>query len=232
MIRHAAPGLLGDANMRINGLRADGSDFPLEATLSATSVAGLTVVVMRDVALQRETEEKMSRLAQYDSLTGLPNRALFMDRLAMSLVRARRNGQTLALLFVDLDGFKGINDSHGHREGDAVLVETARRLSAAVRRSDTVARLAGDEFTIILENLISSEADAEAITAKIVGTMREPFMLAGSTQVRVSASIGLVVHAASDGDLDVSELLKRADDAMYDVKRDGKDGYRLFVAAT
>lgn len=228
----AAPDLLDTPNIQVRGMKADGSQFPLEFTISAASVAGqpLFVGVMRDITARRETEEKMSRLAQYDSLTGLPNRALFMDRLGTALHRAKRSQRILALMFVDLDGFKEINDTFGHREGDGVLVEAATRLSSAVRKSDTVARLAGDEFTIILENLGNSEADAQAITAKVVEVMRAPFIVAGQA-ANITASIGLVVHAPHRDDADVAELLSRADDAMYEAKRSGKNAYRMFAAA-
>ena len=111
-----------------------------------------------------------------------------------------------------------------------MLVEAATRLSSAVRKSDTVARLAGDEFTIILENLGNSEADAEAITAQVVEVMRAPFMVAGQA-AKITASIGLVVHAPHQNHADVAELLSRADDAMYEAKRSGKNAFRVFAPA-
>ncbi|MFL6696081.1 MAG: diguanylate cyclase domain-containing protein, partial [Vitreoscilla sp.] len=219
---HAAS-VIGTPNVQIDGLRKDGDVFPLELTLDAVRLDGprLVVGVMRDITVRREMEERLARLAQYDGLTGLPNRMLFMDRLATAIERAARSHKPLALMFIDLDGFKAINDTLGHGAGDQVLVQTALRLTSAVRRSDTVARLAGDEFTVILENL-ADPADADLVVEKILAAMRAPFATRDA-QSRVTASVGLVLHhSARDGN-DVAELLHRADEAMYAAKRSGKD---------
>ncbi|RZA17363.1 MAG: GGDEF domain-containing protein, partial [Lysobacteraceae bacterium] len=171
-----------------------------------------------------------SRLAQYDTLTGLPNRSLFMDRLATAGLRAGRARRALAVLFLDLDGFKAINDDFGHKEGDAVLVETAYRLSQAVRKSDTVARLGGDEFTIVLEQLSEPLADVQSVAEKIIQAMRAPFMVQGQAR-HVTVSVGAAVRLDDQPTLTTTALLNRADAAMYEAKRAGKNAFRISVIA-
>ena len=227
--RHPERALLLPA-FEVEGLRHDGARFPLECTISPVMLHGqtLSVVMLRDSSIRKELEVRLSHLAQYDQLTGLPNRALFMDRFATAALRAGRARRAMAVLFLDLDGFKAINDGFGHAEGDAVLVQTARRLNLAVRKSDTVARLGGDEFTIILEQLSQPEADVLAVADKIVQLMREPFVVQGRP-CRVTVSIGAALHLGGDQLPDTATLLSRADDAMYEAKRAGKDAYRLSV---
>jgi diguanylate cyclase (GGDEF)-like protein len=167
-------------------------------------------------------------MAEFDSLTGLPNRALFMDRLSTALIRAARSKRAVAVMFIDLDGFKAVNDTHGHAAGDELLKEVARRLEAAVRKSDTVARLAGDEFTVILEELINPAVDAQRLATKLVETLRRP-VVSGDIALRVTASIGLVVHDPElKPDIDAAQLLREADGAMYAAKRAGKDAVVRF----
>jgi len=156
-------------------------------------------------------EGRLRRLAEFDTLTGLPNRALFTDRLRQGMARAARS-KPMALLFLDVDRFKSINDTFGHEAGDKLLKVFAGRMQGAVRQSDTVARLAGDEFTIILEQL-GSVADARAIAAKLVESLRQPVALAGR-MVEVTASIGVAMCAP--GDSDDAALLRRADEALYE----------------
>ncbi len=213
----------GMPNVQIRGVRRDGEVFPLELTINAVPLDGppLVVGVMRDITVRREMEDRLERQAQYDALTGLPNRMLFMDRLATAIGRAARSHRPFAVMFIDLDGFKAINDTLGHGAGDEVLVQTARRLTSAVRSSDTVARLAGDEFTVILENL-ADPADAAWLAEKILQAMRAPFTL-GAAQSGVTASVGLVLHDSAVDSDDVAELLRKADDAMYAAKRSGKN---------
>jgi len=174
-----------------------------------------------DVTARKAEEQRLRQRAELDALTGLPNRGLFNDRLERAIERARRSGKTMALLFLDIDHFKGVNDSRGHGAGDALLRIVAERLLAAVRGVDTVARLAGDEFTVILEDL-GEPADAEIVAMKLVEALRPPVRI-GDDLVRVSTSVGLAVLA--DTDADAAALLARADEALYEAKRAGRDRY-------
>jgi diguanylate cyclase (GGDEF)-like protein/PAS domain S-box-containing protein len=175
-----------------------------------------------DIARRKAAEDEMRQRAELDSLTGLPNRALFNDRLAGAVERSARSGHSLALLFLDIDHFKLINDSRGHEAGDELLKIAAERLRATVRGVDTVARLAGDEFTVVLEGL-DERADAERVAAKLVEALRPPMQL-GASPVQVSVSIGVAWLEA--GERDPAALLRRADQALYAAKRAGRDRYR------
>ena len=174
---------------------------------------------------RREAEDKLREMANYDRLTGLPNRSLFMDRLAQSLAKSRRAHQRVALLFIDLDRFKSINDSLGHHAGDLVLRAIGKRLLACVRASDTVARLGGDEFTVLLENC----QDAEFVTTaceRILKAAVEPISL-GQTDVNLTCSIGISLFPNDGGDGD--QLLQNADSAMYKAKERGRNNYQFFT---
>ncbi|MES2743253.1 MAG: diguanylate cyclase [Pseudomonadota bacterium] len=227
--------LLGAPNLDIEGRRQDGDLFALELSINPVPVQGrkLFIAIMRDITVRKEMEERLSRLAQFDTLTGLPNRALFMDRLSNALARMRRARGTLTLMFLDLDGFKAINDTFGHQGGDLLLTQVAARLQAAVRKSDTVARLAGDEFTIILESMADPERDGVAVAQKLLASLQQPFLI-DAREAQVTASIGLIVHRVEQGDISVAEILRRADEQMYAVKRAGKNaiGSNLTGAAT
>jgi len=174
---------------------------------------------------RREAEEKLREMANYDRLTGLPNRSLFMDRLSQGLAKARRARQRVALLFIDVDRFKSINDSLGHHSGDTVLRSIGKRLLGCVRASDTVARLGGDEFTVVLENC----QDAEFITMiceRILAAVVEPISL-GQTEVNLTCSIGISLFPNDGADGDV--LLQNADSAMYKAKDRGRNNYQFFT---
>jgi diguanylate cyclase (GGDEF)-like protein len=162
---------------------------------------------------------RMQQFALYDALTGLPNRPLLHDRLASALARSRRERGLLAVLYIDLDDFKQINDLHGHEAGDTVLREVARRLAATVRASDTVARLGGDEFVVLLEGIHAAD-DALLVAGKLGAALREP-MRVGPTATAIRASVGIAIHPG-DGD-DRLALLHQADAAMYRAKRAGGD---------
>jgi diguanylate cyclase (GGDEF)-like protein/PAS domain S-box-containing protein len=220
------PAVIGRPNVELPGLRKDGSRFTLELTVSEVrfSTRRMFVGIVRDISERKRVEAKLIQLAQYDALTGLPNRALFMDRLAGATLRAKRSKSALAVLFLDLDGFKKVNDTLGHHSGDALLKAFGERLSLAVRKSDTVARLAGDEFTIILEELHDAQADPRAVADKIIAAMHHPFELPDGS-VSVTTSIGMAIHAGPGADVD--ELLRRADDAMYRAKFSGKNRWSL-----
>jgi diguanylate cyclase (GGDEF)-like protein len=177
-------------------------------------------------ALARRKQEELYFLAHYDALTHIPNRMLFTDRLGQACREAQRSGREVALLFVDVDRFKQVNDSLGHAFGDELLCAIARRLQACARESDTVARLGGDEFAILMDDVRGRE-DPEALALRLVETMREPVCIL-DREVRVSLSIG-IAHYPSD-DRDAEALLSKADAAMYEVKTSGRNGYRHFEA--
>ena len=167
----------------------------------------------------------MLHLAHHDALTDLPNRALLNERLRQALAQVRRDRTKLAILFVDLDRLKPVNDTLGHDVGDLLLMEVASRLrSVMTRRVDTVARLGGDEFVILLPR-INKEHDAEAAAERVLFTLRQPFKVDQHT-IRISASIG-VAFSPQHG-LEAEALLKNADAAMYCAKRAGSDGFRVF----
>jgi diguanylate cyclase (GGDEF)-like protein/PAS domain S-box-containing protein len=181
------------------------------------------VAVFSDITHRKEDEERVWRQANYDSLTGLPNRSLFNDRLSQALRMGKRDEKKVALLFVDLDGFKQVNDTLGHAAGDVLLQQAGVRLMECMRASDTVARLAGDEFTAIVYDARDREASA-VVAAKIVESMAKPFYLEeGAAQVY--ASVGVALYPA-DGE-DETTLVAAADQAMYAVKRHGKNGWRF-----
>lgn len=168
-------------------------------------------------------QERLWHQAHHDPLSGLPNRSLFQDHLRQALERARRSGRLAALMLCDLNDFKQINDRHGHGAGDAVIIATAGRLCAAVRGSDLVARLAGDEFTVLLEDL-DREQDALDIARKILARVSEPIPVDGA-ELRVGISIGIALFPAHGGDGE--SLLRQADAAMYAAKQDHAGDIRL-----
>jgi len=171
-------------------------------------------------------EDQLRHMAEFDALTDLPNRATFTRHLQQALERAQRNGP-LALLFLDIDRFKEINDTLGHEAGDVLLKEFARRMRANVRQSDMVARLAGDEFTIVLER-VRDAADAASVAQKVVAALREPLHVRGRV-VTVTCSVGTALPSAGD---DAQALLRRADAALYEAKRRGRDGYVVAEASS
>jgi len=180
--------------------------------------------LLREIEERRRAEEKLHHQAQYDSLTGLPNRVLALDRLTQAMAAGHRGETLVVLIFLDLDDFKKVNDTLGHPVGDALLVQAARRLRQAVRAEDTVARLGGDEFLVILGGLKAAE-DAEAIADKIVRAFAPSFDI-GESELVVTPSMGLAVYPG-DGE-DPSMLLRNADLAMYDAKEAGRNTYRYF----
>jgi diguanylate cyclase (GGDEF)-like protein/PAS domain S-box-containing protein len=208
-----------------NGLRTDGSTFPQEISLTAIEGGGM-VCVVRDITERTYAEEQIKHLAYHDALTGLPNRLLFKDRLTVALSHAQREQTRLAVLFLDLDRFKVINDSLGHNIGDQLLQAVAARVQSCVRDSDTVARLGGDEFTLLLENLNSSDS-AGPIANKILEAVRYPFHIEGR-EFYITTSIGISLFP-EDG-TDAETLIKNADTAMYQAKEQGRDNYQLFNA--
>jgi diguanylate cyclase (GGDEF)-like protein len=185
----------------------------------------LAVNISKIAIERRQTEERLAYLAHYDTLTGLPARALFRDRLAHAMAKAERNGKMMALMFLDLDRFKVINDTLGHGIGDALLKNVAQRLTECVRDEDTVARLGGDEFTVILEQ-IGNVTDASIVAKKIIDSIALPMFL-NSHEVFVTASIGIAVYPLDNVEID--ELIKNADSAMYRAKEDGKNSFEFYT---
>lgn len=185
------------------------------------------LAVFHDITQRKEAEELLRYKAHHDALTDLPNRALFNDRLHSAYNQAKRYRRSFALLLVDLDHFKEVNDTLGHAAGDQLLVEAARRLVSCVRESDTVARLGGDEFAIILSEM-SVESEAEHIAQRAVRLLAEPYYLdAGTTHV--SGCIGIALYPQHGVDCD--QLLRNADIALYAAKEGGRDTYRIYAAA-
>lgn len=181
------------------------------------------IAIFSDITHRKEDEERVWRQANYDALTGLPNRALFLDRLNQSVRQSRREDKKFALMFLDLDGFKQVNDTLGHAAGDILLQQTAVRLTECMRASDTVARLAGDEFTCILGGVRNRE-DVAMVAAKILERLSQPFDLNGhAASVRASIGIAVFPDHAADG----AVLLQQADEAMYSVKKRGKNNFEF-----
>jgi diguanylate cyclase (GGDEF)-like protein/PAS domain S-box-containing protein len=180
--------------------------------------------ISTDITERKDIEEHMQHMAQYDALTHLPNRALFDDRLRQALAAAQRNGNRLALMFIDLDKFKPVNDTYGHGVGDLLLKEVALRIQDCLRESDTAARIGGDEFVILLPS-IEAEGDAGIVGEKILYALNQPFGLAGHT-LKISASIGVAVFPDHGGDEKM--LVKSADTAMYHAKKNGRDNVKLY----
>jgi len=176
---------------------------------------------IQDITERERSRAQLQQLAHFDALTGLPNRVLLFDRLEQAMRRARRSRHTLAVMFVDIDHFKDINDTRGHAAGDHTLREVARRLQSCVRSSDTVARLGGDEFTIILDE-IGSAADAQRIGRKLLAVM-QPAIQLGTDPVAVTLSIGAAV--LKGGQIEVDLLMTAADAALYEVKKNGRNNF-------
>ena len=211
-------------------IRADGGERYVEAIITDLrdneSVGGY-VVNVRDITERREAEEQLAHQALHDPLTGLPNRTLILDRAQQMLVRARREHQPIAALFIDLDNFKDINDTMGHEAGDRVLQAVASRLAGILRASDTVGRLGGDEFVVLAEG-VSLAAGPELVAERIQDVLHEPFRIPGyeSTVLHVAASIGIASGARGSA----AELLRSADIALYRAKADGKNCTASFAA--
>jgi diguanylate cyclase (GGDEF)-like protein/PAS domain S-box-containing protein len=182
------------------------------------------VFVAHDITKRKQTEQRLEQLALYDALTGLPNRTLFYERMGQLLALAKRNRGIVAILYMDLDRFKAINDTLGHEVGDALLSRVSQRMKASFRSSDTIARMGGDEF-IGLCGFITSSSDAAIVAEKIMQILSKPFFLKGN-ECTIGVSIGISLYP-QDGE-DVESLVSKADAAMYRVKEIGKGGYQYF----
>ena len=211
----------------VGGIRRDGSIFPMEIRVSEFYVGGHRrfIGTLRDITERKATEAKIIHLAHFDALTNLPNRRLVQDRIQQALVGAQRSGSEFAVLFIDLDKFKNINDTLGHDVGDKLLEVVARRLIESLRAQDTVGRQGGDEFIVLLASL-STAGDAARVAQKILDALAVPFEINGQS-LHSGASIGIATYPR-DG-LDVETLLKNSDTAMYSAKEAGRNNYQFFA---
>ena len=216
------------AGLSLTALRRNGESLPVLLSIGAFRHGDDTLytAMVQDISERVMFEEKLARLAYYDPLTGLPNRRLFHDRLGEALKRADRNERLAGLLFIDLDRFKNINDTLGHLVGDLLLQAAAQRLQEAVRQGDTVARMGGDEFTIVLDDMRHVDAATE-VAQKIIHQFAAPFRL-GEHEVFVSPSIGITVYPFDDSDID--NMIRNADAAMYEAKAAGRNTFALYTA--
>ena len=185
------------------------------------------VAVVRDITGRKAAEQRIAHMAQHDTLTGLPNRALLGDRVRLAIAQARRQGGRLALMYIDLDHLKPVNDSLGHHVGDQLLRAVAKRMQDSVRASDTVARVGGDEFVVLLPT-IGGEQDALPVAEKVRQALGQPFTLPSGDVVQVSASAGIALFP--DHGSDEFQLARAADTAMYRAKALGRDRVEFFRA--
>ncbi|MDQ1493149.1 MAG: hypothetical protein QOJ23_5663, partial [Actinomycetota bacterium] len=223
---HASPDATptGEA-IDLIAVRADGSEFPVEVTLGPVQTADgvLVCAAVRDVTERKLAEKALAHQALHDALTGLPNRVLLVDRLEQALVRATRTGGRVAVLFLDIDRFKLINDSRGHAAGDELILAVAERLRATIRPADTVARFGGDEFVVVCQD-IATLNEAIAVADRIATAMREPFRVTGD-EMFLTVSAGIAI---SGPDPSSEALLRNADAAMYRAKEQGRARCEFF----
>jgi diguanylate cyclase (GGDEF)-like protein/PAS domain S-box-containing protein len=212
-------------------MRKDGMIFSAEIVTSPIrSPDGTTtgyICIIRDITERKRAEEELAYMATHDSLTGLPNRTLFTDRLTMALVQARRSQKKLAVMLLDLDYFKNVNDTLGHGVGDQLLSAVGHRLQGLLRRGDTVARIGGDEFLLLLPEMLQVEY-ATTLAQKVLQAFREPFACDGH-ELHITTSIGIAIFPDDDGDADT--LIKNADIAMYRAKNKGRDSFQRYTPA-
>jgi diguanylate cyclase (GGDEF)-like protein/PAS domain S-box-containing protein len=212
--------------VEMTGLRNDGSELPVELSLSEWEVNGdrFFTGIVRDITARKAMEARMAYQANHDPLTNLPNRVVFQDRLTQALARCARSGKAVAVLFLDLDKFKLINDSLGHAAGDELLMSVAERIQQIMRSSDTAARFGGDEFTAVVED-VEDEAGARVVADRILAQFRRPFTLANrEVFVNVSIGIALSMHWTDDP----VDLMRKADAALYAAKRRGRGRCEAF----
>ncbi len=229
MLRYLRTGVavVLDQRIELPAQRRDGSSIPVEVRIRSLEIDGqiLFNAFLHDISERKAAEAEREQEARHDPVTGLPNRRALMELLPQAMARTRRSGTALAVIFLDLDGFKQVNDNHGHDAGDALLHDIAQRLRRGVRECDTVVRLAGDEFVIVLEGLGAAGDEALPLAQKLLGLIAPPVRL-GAAAVHVSASIGVALHLPAAASV-AADLMKRADAAMYEAKRAGKAQVRV-----
>ncbi len=212
--------------------RKNGEIYPERLIISSVKNAlGETirfVALFSDISDLKNQQRQLEHMAHHDALTGLPNRSLLNDRLNMAIALARRSGHRLAVCFMDLDGFKPINDTYGHDAGDLLLIEVARRLLSVSRSADTVARLGGDEFILLFCN-ISDETECRQLLQRILETLTQPFSIKGN-EIHISASMGVVIYPDTAPEADGDTLLRFSDQAMYVAKQSGRQRFHFFEA--
>ncbi len=218
-------GTAGIRGCELTGIRKNGKQFPMELSASEMALKDnrYFVGIVRDVTERQMIEQQIRYMAHHDYLTGLPNRALFLDQLERAILMAKRNHYKLGVLFLDLDGFKRVNDTLGHEAGDQLLKEVSSRLKGIIRGSDTVARMGGDEFTFVLNDIGATE-NAAVVAQKIIDELSIPVQLADQ-QCHIGGSIGIAFYPDHAEDADT--LLRLADEAMYVAKQNGKNTYRF-----
>lgn len=218
--------IAGKSGREVTAVKKSGEQFPMEISVSEMMLGGerYFIGIARDITQRKLAEQKIAHLAHHDYLTDLPNRALFLNKLEQSVLLAKRNNYKIGVLFLDLDGFKQVNDTRGHDVGDLLLQAVAQRLKAIIRASDTFARVGGDEFTFVLNN-IESDENASMIAEKIILALAEPFLLKGEC-CHIGGSIGISLFPDSASDID--KLIKQADEAMYLAKQSGKNNYKFY----
>ncbi|MCF7983389.1 MAG: sensor domain-containing diguanylate cyclase [Thiohalocapsa sp.] len=202
----------------LHGRRWDGTEFPLEGSVSTLQLGGLRghALLLRDISARIDAETRLRFLAHHDTLTGLPNRALLMDRLDSAVKRHRRQNESFALVFIDLDGLKAINDTQGHLAGDSALRGVADRLRQVLRASDTAARMSGDEFVAILQHIGDAAAARQAVE-RIGAYLEHAPVVFDGTPLDLRVSLGLALFPTDGGE--PLTLLRHADEAMYRTKR-------------
>ncbi len=225
---------------QLHALRADGHQFPIEVAISQVTVQGqpTSTLILRDITARVEAQRalelshhaleqanaQLADLAHFDALTGLPNRVLLADRLQQALLQGARRHRAVAVVFIDLDGFKQVNDRHGHAAGDALLVTLSQGLKAVLRDGDTLSRLGGDEFVAVLADL-ERPLDVEPVLRRLLEAVSQPVTL-GDVRVNVSASLGVTIHPRDPSGPD--QLIRHADKAMYQAKQAGKNRWHYF----
>ncbi len=224
-----------DRRLELTAMRSDGSEFPVELTITSLNEDGIPLITgfIRDISLQKKAQQEIENFAYYDTLTGLPNRRLLMDRFQRASVASKRSKTYCALIFIDLDHFKSLNDTKGHDAGDRLLIEVANRILQTIRAGDTVARLSGDEFVVIIENLDDLQniaySQATEVAQKLLMELNRSYQFK-LFEFNTTASLGLTLF---NGDqLRFEDHLRHADTAMYQAKSAGRNTFRFYDEVT